>query len=195
MSGSIRLFFAIVALAAALAAPGVAQWLSSTGVATLDGDPNLAPLPAKLSREDAIDSVRDPTHENVGRVDRLAAKLLTYEEYLEVAGPIHPKGGGTAGFMGDPSARVLWVVAVSGEIYPNGRMPVFFGRPPAPPTPTPYPPEASALFIVDATFGGGMITMSDERAIWPAVFDRLPNHPRAALVASSASPSPLGPRP
>ena len=168
---------------AASAPPGTPGSAGSTG------------MPAGISREQAIAIVRSTR--DIGRVDRVEAKLMSFEEYLQLAGrvqahPGDPRASAVAGFgiTGDPAKRYLWVVAVSGEVWPNGRTPVYFGGPPPVPNPTPYPPYRWAMFLIDAV-PGQLMTIGDAGIgeSWPAVFDRLPDHPAAASVP--ASPSPL----
>jgi hypothetical protein len=185
-----------------VAALGVGQLLTGyrSGPAASTADPSLAPLPSTITSAQAIASVRglgDP----VGRVDRIDAKLMTLEEYLRVAGPIRVLPGdprstdapGIIGFAGDPSTRYVWVVAVSGEVWPQPRVPISWGNPPfatlspnPAPSPTPYPPYRWGMFLVDAA-RGTRLAVGDAGIAegWPAVFDRLPNH---AAVAANATP-------
>jgi hypothetical protein len=152
-------------------------------------------LPATIGRDAAI-AVVTARGDNIGRVDRSDARLLTLEEYLAIAGPLRSAQGdpkstpvsGT-GFIGDPSKRYLWAVAISGEVWPIGRIPVRFGFPFTPPTPTPFPPYRWGLFLVDAvgaTLFGAADAGSDES--WPAIFDKLPNHPASTYVSPSSTP-------
>jgi len=169
--------------AAASAPPGTQGAAGSTG------------MPAGISREQAIALVR--SSRDIGRVDRVEAKLMSFEEYVQLAGrvqthPGDPQASAVAGFgiTGDPAKRYVWVVAVSGEVWPNGRTPVYFGGPPPVPNPTPYPPYRWAMFLIDAV-PGQLMTIGDAGigASWPAIFDRLPDHP--AVASGPASPSPL----
>jgi hypothetical protein len=155
---------------------------------------SLAPAATSISREQAIALVR--SSRDIGRVDRVEAKLMSFEEYVQLAGRVQthtgdPQAPAVAGFgiTGDPAKRYVWVVAVSGEAWPSGRTPVYFGGPPPVP-PTPYPPYRWAMFLVDAV-PGQLMTIGDAGIgeSWPAVFDRLPDHP--ATVSVPASPSPL----
>ena len=134
------------------------------GVAPATPDPALPALTSTIDRDAAIATVRGAAE--VGRVDRIDAKLMTYAEYLAGAGPVRTHTGDPAapaltgfGMTGDPAGRVLWVVAVSGEVYPNGRMPVFFGGP-GNPNATPYPPYRWATVLVDAASGRRIRAMS-----------------------------------
>jgi len=148
-----------------------------------------------IQRDDAIAMVR-ALNEQVGRIDRIDAKLITLEEYLRVAGPIKPHAGdpndtsltGTTGIIGDPSKRYLWAVAVAGEVWPNYRTPVSFGHP-FTTSPTPYPPYRWGIFLVEAAparlFGVGDAGIADA---WPSEFDKLPNHPVTAFVQPSSTP-------
>ena len=162
----------------------------------------LAALPSKITRDGAIALVRSKT-DQLGRIDRIDARLLTYAEYLDVAGPMHvppgdpwmtPDPNGVTGWIGDPATRYLWVVAVSGEVWPQYRVPTFFGHaPPVPPTP--YPPYRWGLLLVDA--GRGEFSGFAAAGIaedWPPVFARLPDHPVGAFVPPSpaASLAPMG---
>src|SRR5205814_2894440 len=179
-----------------LMACGTSQTLSG-GAATPHG---LAPLPSAIQRGSALDAIR-VRNENVGRIDRIEAKLLTLQEYYDVAGPLHAVAGdpkasphdiGTIGVTGDADKRILWIVAVSGEVWPQLRVPVIWGQPPfgTPlPSPTPNTPYRWGLFAVDAARGGLMaIADAGSEEIWPPVFARLPEHPIAAGVAPVVDP-------
>jgi hypothetical protein len=158
-------------------------------------DPRTTPLPSTIQRDDAIAMVRG-LDQQVGRIDRIDARLVTLDEYVRVAGPIRPHPGdpsattmnGTTGIIGDPSKRYLWAVAVSGEVWPNNRIPVRFGQP-FTTSPTPYPPYRWGIFLVEAVparlFGIGDAGVAES---WPSSFDKLPNHPVAAYVPPSPTP-------
>jgi hypothetical protein len=157
----------------------------------------LAALPTTIGRDAAIALVRGRA-DDIGRVDRSDAKLLTLEEYLAIVGPArYPQGdpkatpiGGLGGFIGDPGKRYLWVVAISGEVWPAGRIPVRFGVPFTPPTPTPYPPYRWGLFVVDAVGAAGWgVTAAGSDESWPTFFGKLPNHPASPYVAPSPTPA------
>ncbi|MDQ6884823.1 MAG: hypothetical protein M3077_11405 [Candidatus Dormibacteraeota bacterium] len=109
---------------------------------------------------------------------------MTYAEYVSGAGPVRTHTGDPAapastgfGMTGDPAARVLWVVAVSGEVYPAGRMPVLFGGPSGPYA-TPYPPYRWATVLIDGA-SGQRIVFGDAGIAdsWPTTFDSMPFHP------------------
>ena len=142
------------------------------------------PLPSKLQRDDAIALIR--RLDTVGRVDRVDAKLMTFEEYVRIAGPVRTR-------MGDPQAtpltgfgitgdqrRPVWAVAISGQVWPQGRVPVVFGAGPAV-SPTPNPPYRWGVFLIDAVRGQLMV-IGDAGVgeAWPAIFAQLPNHAVAA---------------
>jgi hypothetical protein len=139
------------------------------------------PLPSKLGRDEAIALVRHRI-DIIGRIDRADAKLLTLDEYLRVAGPLRVRGGDpqatpVATFeMGGDRPRYVWAVAISGQVWPSGRVPVWFGGYTPPVSPTPHPPYRWAIFLVDA--GGGTPSIVDAGAgeAWPAVFANLPSH-------------------
>lgn len=138
------------------------------------------PLPSKLQRDDAIALVR--RLEIVGRVDRVDAKLMTFDEYVRVAGPVRthtgdPLASPLTGFgLSRDQGRPVWAVAISGQVWPNGRVPVSFGGP-LPGSPTPYPPYRWAIFLIDAV-PGQLMVIGDAGVgeAWPAVFANLPNH-------------------
>jgi hypothetical protein len=170
----------VVLVAAAVIVVG--RFGPSFGVALATPDPALPALAATIDHDAAIATVRRAAE--VGRIDRIDAKLMTYAEYVSGAGPVRTHTGDPAapaatgfGMTGDPAGRVLWVVAVSGEVYPQGRMPVFFGRPNGP-NATPYPPYRWATVLIDGAsgqrivFGDAGVTDS-----WPPTFDSLPFHP------------------
>jgi hypothetical protein len=165
----------------------------------------LSALPTTIGRDAAIALVRGRA-DDIGRVDRSDAKLLTLEEYLAIAGPFRsPQGDpkaapirGLGGFIGDPGKRYLWVVAISGEVWPVGRILTWWGEPYVPlaatpfarPTPTPFPSYRWGLFLVDAARASLLAVAeagSDES--WPAIFDKLPNHPASPYVAPSPTPA------
>jgi hypothetical protein len=116
---------------------------------------------------------------------------MTFDEYVRGAGPVRthsgdPQAAAITGFgiLSDPKTIYVWAVAVSGEVYPNGRVPVYFGgRPPA--SATPYPPYRWAILLVDATRGGLMV-IGDAGVdqAWPAQFDALPSHPVTGVGAA-----------
>jgi len=138
------------------------------------------PLPSKLQRDDAIALIRGL--DIVGRVDRADAKLMTFDEYVRVAGPVRthagdPQATPTVGFgLTFGQDRPVWAVAISGQVWPSGRVPVIFGAVP-PVSPTPYPPYRWATFLIDAVPGTFMV-IGDAGVgdAWPTVFGNLPNH-------------------
>jgi len=88
-----------------------------------------------IQRDEAIALVTSG-NADVGRVDRADAKLMTFADYLRVAGPVRTHAGdpqATAmtgfGIFGDPAQRYVWAVAVSGEVWPNGREPTYWAAP------------------------------------------------------------------
>ncbi len=182
---------------ALIVAASCGQTLSdgSLGGDTSTPDRSTSPLPSTIQRDDAIAMVR-ALNEQVGRIDRIDAKLITLEEFVQVAGPIKPHPGdpndtsltGTTGIIGDPSKRYLWAVAVSGDVWPNYRIPVSFGRP-FTTSPTPYPAYRWGIFLVEAVpgrlFGLGDAGVAEA---WPSEFDKLPNHPVTAFVQPSPTP-------
>src|SRR2546430_11083293 len=188
---AVRYAIALIAIVLVLAVVAVSHLAADLGgSAGSSVNPGLPALPTTIGRDAAIALVRG-RGDNIGRVDRSDAKLLTLEEYLAIAGPARspqgdPKGTpirGFGGFIGDPGKRYLWVVAISGEVWPVGRIPVRFGMPFTPPTPTPYPPYRWGLFMVDAVRAAGFgVTDAGSDESWPAVFDKLPNHPASPYV-------------
>lgn len=187
-----RLLFMGVTCVCLLASCGTSQTLSGASPA----DPSLSPLPSVIGRDAAIDIVR-ARRENVGRIDRIEAKLLTLQDYYDVAGPLKvvaadpkasPHSVGTIGVTGDADKRMLWVVAVSGEVWPQGREPVFWGMPPYP-SATPYRPYRWGLFVVDAT-RAALTSMADAGSDedWPPIFAQLPDHPAVLGVVAPADP-------
>ena len=167
----------------------------SPGGVSSSPDRGTTPLPSTIQRDDAIAIVR-ALNEQVGRIDRIDAKLMTFEEYLHVAGPIKPHPGdpndtsntGTTGIIGDPSKRYMWAVAVAGEVWPNLRDPISWGHP-LPGSPTPYPPYRWGIFLVEAV-PGRMFAVGDAGIAegWPSSFDKLPNHPPTGYVPPIATP-------
>ncbi len=146
--------------------------------ANASSDAGRPALGSTLDRNSVLALVRGL--DQVGRVDRIDAKLMSYSEYVAGAGPVgthegDPRSTPTTGF--GMSDRDVWVVAVSGQVWPNGRVPVFFGVA-SPASATPYPPYRWAMFLVDSR-SGGLIVVGDAGidASWPTSFDRLPSHP------------------
>ena len=188
----LRLTGLALACACALGACG-------NGPAALSGtspQPGGAALPSLLRRDEAIAVVRART-EIVGRVDRGEAKLLTWQEYLAFdasPGAINadphgsPHRSGTFGFMGDADKRIVWIVALSGEVWPQMREPTFFGPPPHP-SATPYTPYRWGLFVVDAARGGlAAIVDAGVDEPWPPLFAKLPDHPADVGAPAIADP-------
>ena len=180
--------------ALALALPtACGQTLSGGAIST--PDPGTTPLPSTIQRADAIAIVRRLS-EQVGRVDRIEAKLMTLEEYVKIAGPVRPRPGdpqatvmpGSVGVIGDPAKRYVWAVAVAGEVWPNLRDPISFGQP-LPGSPTPYPAYRWGIFLVEAV-PGRMFAVGDAGITegWPSSFDKLPNHPPSGYVPPIATP-------
>ena len=194
----LRYAIAVGAISVVLAVVVVSHFAADLGESAGSSvNAGLAALPTTIGRDAAIALVRGRA-DDIGRVDRSDAKLLTLEEYLAIAGPVRsPQGdpkatpiGGLGGFIGDPGKRYLWMVAISGEVWPVGRIPVRFGIPFTPPTPTPYPPYRWGLFMVDAVRAGGFgVTAAGSDESWPAVFDKLPNHPASPYVSPSPTPA------
>jgi hypothetical protein len=185
-----------------LAALAVSRLVSDTGAASPSKvDEAASAIPATIGRDEAIAIVMGRGLE-LGRVDRSDAKLLTMEEYVATAGPMRsPQGDPKAtpfgdsssmrsGFLGDPAKRYVWAVAISGEVWPVGRVPVRFGFPFTPPTPTPFPSYRWGLFLVDAVaarlFG---IADAGVDESWPSVFAKLPNHPASTYAAPAPTPA------
>lgn len=164
---------------------GVGQLLGVYRSGALGGTTaNLAlpPIPSALERDQAIATVRaDAT---VGRINQVDAKLMTYAEYVSGAGPVRthegdPGASPTVGFhiTRDPNATYVWVVAISGEVWPAGRSAVVFGGP-TNAVATPYPPYRWATFLLDA--GTGQLIVVGDAGItegWPPTFAGLPAHP------------------
>jgi hypothetical protein len=172
----------VLSVAIILALAFVGRFSPPFGVAPATPDPALPALAATIDRDAAIATVLRGAE--VGRVDRIAAKLMTYAEYLAGAGAVRTHPGDPAapastgfGMTGNPAARVLWVVAVAGEVYPQGRMPAFFGGPSGP-NATPYPPYRWATALIDSA-SGQLIVFGDAGIAdsWPPTFDSLPSHP------------------
>jgi hypothetical protein len=180
-----------VALACAFALACNAPAAQSGAGAAPSGDP----LPTKLGRDEAIALVRARS-DQVGRIDRAEAKLLTWQEYLDLdptpgaisADPkASPHRTGKFGLGGDPDKRIVWVVAVSGEVWPAARVPVSFGSPSA--SFTPNPPYRWGIFAVDAARGGLLATLdAGVDGAWPSLFVTLPDHPASLGASAPADP-------
>src|SRR3954471_6487633 len=146
-------------------APGIAASTPNSGLSALE---------AGIGPEDAIALVRGS--DMVGRIDRSDAKLMALSEYLRLAGPIlihegDPAASPIKGFdIGGGDSRALWVVAISGEVWPAGRIPTYFGSGSAPQA-TPYPPYRWAVVLIDAV-PGSLIGVADAGigTQWPSVF-------------------------
>ncbi len=183
---------AIVVIALIL---GQALMTYRTQRATTSANEASTPLPSQLQRSDAITLVRGLTS-MVGSVDRIDAKLMTWDEYIRGAGPVRAIPGDPAAtadiqasfsFVGDPTHRSIWAVAVSGNVWPNQRTPVYYGGP-NPAGSTPYPPYRWGVFIVDAVQGRFVIVGSAGNSeSWPGFFATLPDHPVAPAVAPASS--------
>lgn len=179
------------AFACALACDGGVNELSGS-----TSQPSGDPLPSKLGRDEAIALVRARS-DMVGRVDRAEAKLLRWKELIDLVGQpgainadphASPHRIGTLGVGGDPEMRIVWAVAVAGQVWPQTRVPVSFGGPPAA-SYTPNPPYRWGLFVVDAARGGLLAVVEagvDEP--WPALFAKLPDHPSALSSSVPADP-------
>jgi len=188
-----RLFATCVTALALLLPTACGQTPSGGAIST--PDPGTTPLPSTIQRADAIAMVRG-LNEQVGRVDRIEAKLMTLEEYVRIAGPVRPRPGdpqatvmaGSVGVIGDPAKRYVWAVAVAGEVWPNRRDPISFGHP-FTTSPTPYPPYRWGIFLVEAV-PGRMFAVGDAGITegWPSSFDKLPNHPPTGYVPPIATP-------
>lgn len=192
---------AVLVLAIALGARLVASSVAGPSAST--PDVRLSPLPSLITRDQAIAFVRGRS-DQIGHVDRIDAKLVTYDEYTRVAGPLHgvqgdphasPDLNGEVGFIGDPSQRYFWVVAVSGEVWPLGHDPIFWGLGPPVPSPTAYPAYRWALFFIEASRADSLSAPAAWAVAagiaedWPAAFDRLPSHAGMANVPQ-ATPTP-----
>lgn len=165
---------------------------TACGTGQTGSAPTGSAIPSTIDRKAALDLVR-ANDWSVARVDRIEGKLMTFAEYLGVAGPVktHPSDPSATpmtgfGIVGDPNERYVWAVAVAGEVYPQGRIPVYFGHEP-PVTATPFVPYRWIVWLVDAA-RGELMTIGDAGASesWPPFFNALPDHPAAAY----ASPSP-----
>jgi hypothetical protein len=179
-----RVIVALSVIAIALLVGGAGYLLNSyrASVGASAPDPRLPPLSVTVTRDDAIATVR--RLDVIGRVDRVDAKLMSFDEYTRGAGPVRTRPGNPVaspvlGFrlQGDTTRRYVWVVAVSGEVWPSGRIPVQFGVPP-PVSPTAYPPYRWGMFLIDADSGGFMVV--GDAGIgenWPPAFSALPAHP------------------
>jgi hypothetical protein len=184
----------VIALIAGLSVARIRTELAAGSAASAPPGVGLSAVPSAISREQAIAVARA---RDVGRVDRIEAKLMTYADYVQVAGRMQTPPGdpqasrvnGVTGILGDPATRYVWVVAISGEVWPNGRTPIYWGGPPPVPDPTPYPPYRWGMFLVDAA-AGQLMWISDAGVAesWPAAFDRLLDHPAASSAPAVASP-------
>ena len=107
--------FAKCLIALALLLPtACGQTLSGGAIST--PDPGTTPLPSTIQRAEAIAMVRG-LNEQVGRIDRIDAKLMTLEEYVKIAGPVRPRPG-------DPQATVMpdrWESSVIRRSVTSGR--------------------------------------------------------------------------
>src|SRR2546423_11366917 len=65
----------------------------SPGGVSSTPDPGTTPLPSTIQRDDAI-AIVTSGNADVGRVDRADAKLMTFADYLRVAGPVRTPAGG-----------------------------------------------------------------------------------------------------
>lgn len=182
-----RILIGFAAVAFVLAAGGLGQALvtfRSEVAASTTPNPQLPKLRSNVQRAEAIALAR--SLDLIGRVDRIDAKLMTFDEYVRVAGPVRTRLGDPQappvtgfGIEGDPTQRIVWVVAVSGEVWPQGKVPVFFNQA-APPSPTPYPPYGWGLILIDASSGQFMVIGdAGVGASWPSIFSALPSHPSA----------------
>src|SRR5437870_13674903 len=92
----------------------------SPGGGSSTPDPGATPLPSMIQRDEAIALVTSG-NADVGRVDRADAKLMTFADYLRVAGrgPKHAGGPPASALTGlrtlaDPDPRRAWAGAASG---------------------------------------------------------------------------------
>jgi hypothetical protein len=156
-------------------------------------DPRLPPLPSSIGRDEALARVRNSTL--AGRIDRVDAKLMTFDEYRSASGQPHTIPGDPAATsnpvsFGGMSQRPIWVIAVLGEVWPSGRVPVTFAGSPAV-SPTPYPAYRWGIILVDAESGALFgVVEAGLSAAWPSTFGNLPYHP-AARHTSNYSSSPV----
>jgi hypothetical protein len=123
-----------------------------------------APKPsstAAVSRAQAIEAVRNIL-ERTGRVDRIAAKLVTNHELEEGSAFGH-------NYTVDPD-DLLWVVAASGDfasMSPGGRVPLSGASPDSPPR------DRLVVQILRASTGVAFGFMSGGDGAWPSWFDGL----------------------
>ena len=120
-----------------------------------------SPSTAAISRAQAIDSVRNIL-ERAGRVDRIAAKLVTNHELEQGSSFGH-------NYTVDPD-DLLWVVAAAGDFAsmslggPAGRSGASPGSPPR---------DRLVVHILRASTGDAFGFMSGGDGAWPAWFDAL----------------------
>ncbi len=159
--------------------------LVSRRVASPPLHPELRPLAAGLTAADAVDEVRGADF-FVARIDRISAKLTTLKEYRDVVGLVGT-GPGVTGFIGDPAERAVWVLALTGEVYPNGRTAMSWGQP----VRSAAPPQSVrwAIFLLDAVRGGPLVAAAGSEAEWPRTFEQLTDHPLSLI---SPPPAPRG---
>ena len=119
------------------------------------------PSTAAISRAQAIEGVRNVL-ERAGRVDRIAAKLVTNHELEQGSAFGH-------NYTVDPD-DLLWVVAATGD-FASMR----FGGPMPPPGASPDSPPRDRLVvhILHASTGDAFGFMSGGDGAWPAWFDAL----------------------
>lgn len=185
----------IILVAAVVTAHALGEFRA--GLAAASASSAAGARQVSVTRNDAISLVKS-LHENVGRIDRIEARLVTWDEYLRIMGnqqtlpgdPLAtPSSSGVLGFTGDARRIYFWAVAVSGEVWPQFRMPISWGSPIS--NPTPYPPYRWGIFLVDAARGGlAAITAAGVGADWPAAFDQLPDHVLATVPAPSPAARP-----
>jgi len=200
----VRYAIAVIAIVVVLAVVVVSHFAAVGESAGSSVNAGLSALPTTIGRDAAIALVKGRV-DDIGRVDRSDAKLLTLEEYLAIAGPVRspqgdPKATPVGGlwFIGDPGKRYLWTVTISGEVWPVGRIPTWWGEPYVPlaatqfphPTPTPFPSYRWGLFLVDAVRASLLaVAEAGSDGSWPAIFEKLPNHPTSPYVLPSPTPA------
>ncbi len=140
-------------------ADGALRGVADRALATFQLSQPKINVAAPISRQQAIDRATAYLRTN-GRVDRVAAKLVSYHEY-EVASNFGHN------YTQDPD-DLVWVVATTGEFMSVHSRPL-----PINGTPGPVPPDRMIVQVFGSSSGDYVAGMYSPQETWPAWFDGL----------------------
>jgi hypothetical protein len=140
-------------------ADGALRAVADRAITTFELSQPKVTAQTSIPRQDAIERATSYLRIN-GRVDRVAAKLVSYHEY-EIASNFGHS------YTQDPD-DLVWVVVTTGEFVSTHSRPAPIGG-----SPGPVPPDRMIVQVLGSSTGGYFAGMYSPQDTWPAWFDGL----------------------